>query len=106
MSRRYGSKRSPDRTVGRGEQLGNVFLMRYLLAGVSLAAIVPAFAAQPSVKTSGKPSPVSPVVEASPAAVASPAAGSAPASPFVSISQEVKDVFERSRHAVVKIHGQ
>src|SRR5689334_23167567 len=30
----------------------------------------------------------------------------APQQSAVSISQEVKDVFERSRHAVVKIHGQ
>jgi serine protease Do len=41
--------------------------------------------------------------------LAAPALAQPPASPqqsAVSISQEVKDVFERARHAVVKIHGQ
>src|SRR3954447_16774021 len=41
--------------------------------------------------------------------VALPALGQPPGSPQQSagsISQEVKDVFERARHAVVKIHGQ
>src|SRR4051812_4192881 len=53
-------------------------MRRIILAAATSLAALPAFAQQPSASQQSA----------------------------VSISQEVKDVFERARHAVVKIHGQ
>jgi serine protease Do len=79
-----------------------VFSGRFLFIALSLVAVERGFAAgnAPVLKQNPVPSPA----PAAPAASQTPA--SAPPTGFVSISQEVKDVFERSRHAVVKIHGQ
>src|SRR6516162_9764538 len=101
MRRPSGSKRTAHGRCLKGHR-GFVFSGRFLFIALSLVAVERGFAAgnAPVLKQNPVPSPA----PAAPAAAQTPA--SAPPTGFVSISQEVKDVFERSRHAVVKIHGQ